>query len=720
MSKKNMIIYWALLCLFLGAFCFSLSAVMIPLSTERLTGASEVVLIGEVTGIDSRWDSEKTIIFTRATIYVYSVIIGDVGASTVDVEYEGGKVGGMSMGASDQPRMETGERVLLFLGSKRSFDHHYGRVYGVVGAAQGKYSIKENGIAEKGGFTVVEFSKDDAHELPIPHKIKSQRVEETIDNDIPVELLVDKIQGKRIITPGKSISSTASTISKPMYSYSAVWGVWPVGLKINTSGGPSYGLGAVLAGMSEWNNVYSSSFRWLHSGATTSKSTSKNGVNTVYFTNLSTYLGISRWWSSGGKIVETDVRLDSSPVSYYPWNFMRLKTVTMHELGHSLGLNHVSNSSIMKLPISDSRQRLFQDDIKAATTLYPGVNPQYDFDTGQAGYADIFLRHDQTGKLSVWLINGTAKKSGGSPGTLSLNWQIKGIADFDGDTNADIFLRDSETGKFSVWLIDGTSKKSGGSPGTVSLNWQVRGIGDFDNDGKADILLWDGQTGKFSVWLIDGTSKKSGGSPGTVSLNWQVIGIGDFDNDGKADILLWDGTTGKLSVWLIDGTSKKSGGSPGAVSLNWQVIGIGDFDNDGKADVFLRDAQTGKFSVWLIDGTSKKSSGSPGTVSLNWQVMGIADFDNDGKADIFLRDSQTGKLSVWLIDGTAKKLGGSPGTVSLTWKLRGIGDFDGDSKTDILFRNYQTGALSVWLLDGTSKKSGASPGTISDLNWKVQ
>ena len=100
----------------------------------------------------------------------------------------------------------------------------------------------------------------------------------------------------------------------------------------------------------------------------------------------------------------------------------------------------------------------------------------------------------------------------------------RAASDFNADGKADILWRHNTTGEVSIWLMDGTSRVSGGSPGTVTLGWQIKNTGDFDGDGKADILWRNDTTGEVYIWLMSGTSRVSGGSPGTVpDLNWEII-----------------------------------------------------------------------------------------------------------------------------------------------------------------------------------------------------
>ena len=127
-----------------------------------------------------------------------------------------------------------------------------------------------------------------------------------------------------------------------------------------------------------------------------------------------------------------------------------------------------------------------------------------------------------------------------------------------------------------MWFMNGATITSIGAPGTVSdLNWQVKGIGDFNGDGKADVLWQHVTSGQTAIWFMNGATITSIGSPGTVSdTNWQIKGIGDFNGDGMADVLWQNATSGWTAIWFMNGATITSIGSPGAVSdSNWKIQG---------------------------------------------------------------------------------------------------------------------------------------------------
>lgn len=173
--KRNLIMM--LLCLMFVYFLSSQAfAIMVGLSTEELTRASEVVIRGEVEDVESLWSKDRKIIFTSASIVINDVIKGKIAQEKIVVEYEGGEIGNIGLRVSDVSPLKKGERVVLFIKAGKSKKDELGDIYNIAGSAQGKYIIGDDGIARKSGFSVVD-GKD------------------VIDNNISVDALIGKIRG---------------------------------------------------------------------------------------------------------------------------------------------------------------------------------------------------------------------------------------------------------------------------------------------------------------------------------------------------------------------------------------------------------------------------------------------------------------------------------------------------------------------------------------------
>jgi hypothetical protein len=105
---------------------------------------------------------------------ITNILKGETISNMITVEYEGGEIGEIGLRVSDVSPLKTGEDVILFL-NKSTEGRKMGDVHNIVGRAQGKYTISKDGIAGKSGFSVISG-------------------ESTIDNNIPVDELIDKIR----------------------------------------------------------------------------------------------------------------------------------------------------------------------------------------------------------------------------------------------------------------------------------------------------------------------------------------------------------------------------------------------------------------------------------------------------------------------------------------------------------------------------------------------
>ena len=98
---------------------------------------------------------------------------------------------------------------------------------------------------------------------------------------------------------------------------------------------------------------------------------------------------------------------------------------------------------------------------------------------------------------------------------------LAGRGDFNADCKSDLVWRNTSSGQVSIWLMNGTAMTSSGSPATVATSWSIKATGDFNGDCKSDIV-WRNSNGQVSVWLMNGTAMASSGNLGTVATGWQI------------------------------------------------------------------------------------------------------------------------------------------------------------------------------------------------------
>jgi hypothetical protein len=170
---------------FVFLFPHKLDAIMIGLSTEELASIADLIVVGQVTDVESFWGQDKSTILSKATISVESTIKGDQRDNAITIVHEGGEIGNIGLKVSDMSTFKKGEKVFLFLkkGTTRSIEgmgdkFNADASYTIVGMSQGKYTVDESGIAKKSGFSI-------------------SGGEQKIDRTILIDDLINKIKAVR-------------------------------------------------------------------------------------------------------------------------------------------------------------------------------------------------------------------------------------------------------------------------------------------------------------------------------------------------------------------------------------------------------------------------------------------------------------------------------------------------------------------------------------------
>ena len=117
---------------------------MEKMSLEDLTREADVILIGNIVDVDSKWGLERDKIYTYSTVSVERYIKGGTGEEKLTLLSEGGRIGTLFIWVEDTPTFLKDETVLVFL--KKS-----GKEYSVVGMSQGKYTLKNGVLTGQGG-----------------------------------------------------------------------------------------------------------------------------------------------------------------------------------------------------------------------------------------------------------------------------------------------------------------------------------------------------------------------------------------------------------------------------------------------------------------------------------------------------------------------------------------------------------------------------------------
>ena len=143
--NKNTIVIASLFLALIFFSPVSSFALMIEKSAEELAKDAKVIVQGEVKSVRS-YKGINGVIYTRALVLVSDVIKGKNIKKNITVEYEGGEVGDIGVWVEDEPSLEKGEQVLLFL--TNSFWRK--NVYYIVGGVLGKYAICSDDTVKMG------------------------------------------------------------------------------------------------------------------------------------------------------------------------------------------------------------------------------------------------------------------------------------------------------------------------------------------------------------------------------------------------------------------------------------------------------------------------------------------------------------------------------------------------------------------------------------------
>jgi hypothetical protein len=240
-------------------------------------------------------------------------------------------------------------------------------------------------------------------------------------------------------------------------------------------------------------------------------------------------------------------------------------------------------------------------------------------------------------------------------------------ADFDGDGGPDWLHRHDVSGSLVAWTMDGVVRRSGAfldPSAPANLGWRPAALGDFDGDGDADLVLRNTTSGRLAFWYLDGLLRVGAALvDGPVDTAWRLAGAGDLDGDGRADLLWQHPLSGQLLAWLLDAAAGHREVAPAPSSTGdaaLEVISVADFDGDAGADFVLRHASSGELSIWRIVDLARAEALPVSPAALadpQWRLAVAADVDRSGSLDLVWQHATTKRIAAWLMHGAARVCG---------------------------------------------------------------
>ncbi len=247
-----------------------------------------------------------------------------------------------------------------------------------------------------------------------------------------------------------------------------------------------------------------------------------------------------------------------------------------------------------------------------APYFLPGVPTSwqalYVVDINGDGVRDIVWFQPSTGQVAIWLMADagtvgatTFPANVGSGGA----WTLAGVGDLNNDGRTDLVWR-NVSGQMVVWYMSASGLvQSTRDYGIIPTKYEIRGVADVNGDKIGDIVFFDASAGQAVIYLMAANGTFTAVFPPGVgpSSGWKPYRFGDFDGDGKEDIFWRNESNGQAVIWYMNaGAVSASQFLPSVPIVDWQVGPARDIDFDGFADLMWYSPTTGSVVRWLFNG----------------------------------------------------------------------------------------------------------------------
>ena len=319
----------------------ALTLALIPLSsgenTDQETFQSQVVaehvLIGKVKNMESRWNDDRTSIYSYVTISVENWLTKSRGDEEITIKYVGGEVGDIGCWVSDQPHFSIDERVKVFLKLEETGE------FTVAGGGQGKISLSISASSPSPGYSYSGYHWH-SNSLPVKYYINELGTPDTTDEFTAVQ---------------QSFQTWEDDIGSYMdHTYMGT---------TNKSYNPYDGYNIV-----SWGNI--------------------DGVGKILARTT------IRYYVSSKEIVECDIVFDEAETwsTTGEPNKFDVQNSGTHEAGHTLSLNDLYDPADSEetmygygSPGETKRRDLYYGDIAGIRYIYPGSMVTYTIATDPLG-----------------------------------------------------------------------------------------------------------------------------------------------------------------------------------------------------------------------------------------------------------------------------------------------------------------------------------------------
>ncbi|MFN8625415.1 MAG: matrixin family metalloprotease [Candidatus Binatia bacterium] len=370
---------------------------------ESLLRSSEVVLVGTVTAIEAGVDSEG-VIHTYVHVQPRRVIKGALGPDEVVLREPGGSTGELEQRVYGVPEFWVGERTLLFLsrnadGTLQTNSLAMGKYSVVVDAAGQATAVREFGdsssvlVPETG--ELVAAPRQSQRFLPLLRRLRTLAHADRRARHAPRPLTTVPAELPALAT---RFQAAYTFLGSPPARWFEPDSGQPVAYLVDATGDQALGFAnsraAVDAALGAWTNVATSSLVLQDGGTTAPGPFNQCSINRIVFNdpnreitdpaNCAGVLAMGGYCASGNTRVVNGTTFKQITIGRLTfnngwggcalWTLCNLSEVMAHELGHTIGLGHSSDSAATMYSYAHFDGRcasLRGDDIAGVSFIYP-------------------------------------------------------------------------------------------------------------------------------------------------------------------------------------------------------------------------------------------------------------------------------------------------------------------------------------------------------------
>jgi hypothetical protein len=396
------------LCLVLWFASSARASTFVMMSDDDLIIGARAIVKGKVLSMDCQLDEQTGRIFTYVRVRVQEVLKGEITERQVVLKEEGGQVGSRGSTIFGAARFSGGERVLLYLDTRRDGSL---RVYQMF---MGKFSIVDDpGTGERlvirdaadRGTSVIQSEGAvgvvTTNRMRLAAYLDMVRTRVAIIRERSARFYESYYKDVPMLSQPREYSRAREGEFEPQYRFLTSPPVrWfepdvgqPVVFLVNPDGAPNPQImDDVSAAMDAWSSVPGCSMRVINGGS--SSICYERDSNNIVFNNCDgpfspspgcasiLALGGVNWDSSQTRIINgtTFVRANTGHISFNPYascdfgDHCIVREIATHELGHALGLGHsqFADATMAGTAHFDGRcASIRQDDRDGITFIYP-------------------------------------------------------------------------------------------------------------------------------------------------------------------------------------------------------------------------------------------------------------------------------------------------------------------------------------------------------------